>query len=76
MSIKTKAFIYNFIGFALIFIGLRLVLTIFILGFTAVLIAGILAIVCSPKFAVGPSDKGEQLYVKWVFLKGLRKVNF
>lgn len=76
MAIKTKAFIYNFIGFALIFIGLRFVLTIFNLGFTGVLIAGILAIICSPKFAVGSSDLGKQLYVKWIFLKGVRKVNF
>lgn len=77
MSLKTKAFIYNFIGFALLFLGVRyLLLSYTSLGFLAVVIAGVIAIVASPKFAMGPVDGKEQLFVKWIFFKGVKKVNF
>lgn len=76
MRPKHRALLYNFIGFAFLFIGSRLLLGhffsmgTFILAFLAAVIATILA----PKFAVVKTPKGEKLMMKWIFIKGIREM--
>lgn len=76
MSLKTKALFYNFLGFAILFIIIRSVMW-FLLsidGIFLAIIAAILASVLSPKFAVTKTKEGEKLFMKWLFIKGIKKV--
>ena len=76
MTLKTKALFYNFLGFAILFIIIRSVMW-FLLsidGIFLAIIAAILASVLSPKFAVTKTKEGEKLFMKWLFIKGIKKV--
>ncbi|MCX2681529.1 hypothetical protein OOZ15_16365 [Galbibacter sp. EGI 63066] len=76
MSLKTKAFIYNMIGFIAIFLIVRFsLLYLFSLNhLILVLIAAFSASILSPKFAVVTENGVEKIKMKWIFLKGFRDV--
>ncbi len=76
MKRKYKAVILNFIGFAILFVAIRL-----LMGFLFSLHHLVLAVVAAlgasllaPKFAVVKSSGKEKLLMKWVFIKGFREV--
>ena len=76
MRPKHKAFVFNFIGFAVLFIIGRLVFGHF-LSINRVflaLLAAMLATVFAPKFVVIKTDEGEKLMMKWIFVKGKREI--
>jgi len=76
MSPKIKALVYNFFGFAPIyFLGYFLIgqftsLT----GFTVPAIAAFASIILAPKFQVVKTQNGDKLFMKWLFLKGVREI--
>ncbi|HNP33218.1 MAG TPA: hypothetical protein PKN96_07985 [Flavobacterium sp.] len=78
MSKKTKALLYNFIGFALFFLPSYyliqryggLTLTGYFIPITAFVISTILA----PKFQAAQTRDGEKLFMKWMFLKGVKEI--
>ena len=76
MSLKYKALLFNFIGFALIFILIRTGLTYFIPipKIYFVIIAAVVASVIAPKFAVARVNGKEKLMMKWVFKKGVKEL--
>ncbi len=74
MSKKTKSFIYNLIGFGTLFF-----LFIYLFGkviplesFWVKLIAFVVATVLSPKFQAVRTKDGERLFMKWIFIKGIK----
>ncbi|WP_340067017.1 hypothetical protein [Ascidiimonas aurantiaca] len=77
MKLKYKSLLYNFLGFALLFLAIRFglgALAFFpdnrvLLAITAAVIANILA----PKFGVVTTENGEKLFMKWLFLKGVKE---
>ncbi|WP_150451926.1 hypothetical protein [Arenibacter lacus] len=76
MKPKNKALVYNFLGFAILFIAIRFLVgmlldlkTIFL-----AIIAGVVTIVLAPKFAVVKTPKGKKLMMSWIFLKGVREL--
>ncbi len=77
MTKKTKALLYNLICFAVLFFLVRYLivhythLTGFWIPFTAFIVGTILA----PKFQAVTTKDGEKLYMKWIFLKGIREIN-
>ena len=77
MKPKTKAFLFNFLSFGVIFVILRFGIN-FLLPetnyFLALMLSGILAIFFSPQFAAIPTEEGEKLFVKWFFWKGVKKI--
>ncbi len=76
MSLKTKALFYNFIGFAVLFIVIRSVMW-FVLssdGILLAIVAAILASILSPKFATTKTKEGDKLFMKWLFMKGVKKL--
>lgn len=75
MKPKFKVLIYNFLGFALLFVIGRLLLGMFLTLDTFVLsvIAAIVASLMAPKFAVVKSANGEKIMMKWIMLKGFRE---
>ncbi|MDO4782228.1 MAG: hypothetical protein Q4A09_03300 [Capnocytophaga felis] len=77
MRPKTKAFLFNFVCFGVIFIAIRLGINYFLPELKhlfASLISGLATIIVSPRFVAVPTDRGEKLFVKWIFLKGVRKI--
>lgn len=76
MSLKNKTLLYNFLSFATIFIVLRF----FVMGYFVdthllkSLLSAILTMILAPKFAVLKNKEGEQIIMKWVFLKGFKKL--
>ena len=76
MRPKHKALMFNFIGFAILFIITRIILGHFfsfhriILAITAFVIANLLA----PKFVVVTDDGNEKIIMKWLFIKDFREL--
>ncbi len=78
MRPKSKAFLFNFLCFGLIFVLLRVVIFhVFFPEFATIFaasISGVVAIFLSPRFAALPTDQGEKLFVKWIFFRGIKKI--
>jgi len=78
MKKKTKIFIAQFICFALFFLIARIVFSYFFGEATiwGSLAGGFLAIVASPQFKIFNTDKGEKVYMRWIFMKGVKELNW
>ncbi len=76
MSIKNKALLYNFLGYAVLFIIIRFfIIEFFALNhFVKLIIAAILATLLAPKFAVIKTKEGARLVMKWIFIKGFKEL--
>ncbi|SHF94180.1 hypothetical protein SAMN03080594_109192 [Arenibacter palladensis] len=76
MKPKYKALIYNFLGFAVLFVAGRLLLGMLLSLNTLVLafIAAVAASLLAPKFSVVKTKSGEKLMMKWIFIKGFREL--
>ncbi|MGX7668532.1 hypothetical protein [Flavobacterium pedocola] len=76
MSKKTKAFLYNFLGFAPLFILVRIVAgyTTNLTGFWLPLTAAVAASILAPKFQAINTNEGEKIFMKWLFMKGVKEV--
>lgn len=76
MTLKTKGLLYNFIGFALLFIIVRIVAEMFtnLTGFWLPLTAFVVATLLAPKFQAVQTSQGEKLFMKWLFFKGVKEV--
>ncbi|UOK41940.1 MULTISPECIES: hypothetical protein [Flavobacterium] len=76
MTLKTKSIVYNFLGFALLFIIVRFVAATFtnLTGFWLPLTAAVAASILAPKFQVIKTHEGEKMYVKWLFIKGVKEL--
>jgi len=76
MTKKTLALIYNLVCFAVLFIALRY----FVLNYTNLegiwkpLTAAIVASLVAPKFQAVKTRDGEKLFVKALFIKGVKEV--
>jgi len=76
MSKKTKAFLYNLAGFIVFFVptwflGTKLLNT---AGFLPKMIAFIVSIFLSPKFQFLKTAEGDKIFMKWLFVKGIKEV--
>ncbi len=71
MNIRTKSMLFNFIGFAILFVFFRYVISFFFaLGYLPLIVgAALLGSFFTPKFIV----KKNELYVKYPFIKELKK---
>lgn len=76
MSKKVKAFIFNLIGFAILFIGLRYFLLDYtnLTGFWKPVTAFVVATLLAPKFQAINTKDGEKLFVGAMFMKGVREI--
>jgi len=75
MSKKTKAFLYNFIGFAVIFFSVRYLVAAYtnLEGLFIPLTAFVVGTLLAPKFQTVQTNEGEKLFMKWLFSKGVRE---
>lgn len=76
MTLKTKSIVYNFLGFALLFIIIRFVAATFtnLTGVFLPLTAFVVATLLAPKFQAIQTNEGEKLFMKWLFIKGVKEI--
>ena len=78
MSVKVRAFLFNFLCFGALFILIRLGILYFFPSLPYLItfvITGSLAIILSPRFAAYNNDGGKEvLLMRWIFLKGIRQL--
>jgi len=76
MKPKYKVLVYNFLGFAILFMVFRFGLSLFFQldSFYMSLIAAISASFLAPKFAVVKKEVMERIVMKWIFLKGFKEL--
>jgi hypothetical protein len=76
MSKKTKAFLFQFGSFAILFIIIRYLLAHYsaLTGFWLPLTAAIVATLIAPQFQAIRTKDGEKLFMKWVFMKGTKEL--
>ena len=78
MSVKVRAFLFNFLCFGALFILIRLGILYFFASFPYLItfvITGSLAIILSPRFAAYNNDEGKEvLLMRWIFLKDIRQL--
>ena len=76
MSKKTKAFLFNLIGFSFFYIiSYFTVMTFGLLqGLWIAATSFLISTVLAPKFQTVITNEGEKLFMKWIFVKGLREI--
>lgn len=76
MNKQNKAFVYNLLGFILFYVisyalfynftGLR--------GFMLPLASAVVTTILAPKFQYARQAGGDKIYMKWLFIKGIKEV--
>lgn len=76
MSLKTKAFIYQLLSFAVLFILIRFLVDAYsnLEGFWIPLTAFVVGTILSPQFQAVKTNEGEKLFMKWIFMKGIKEI--
>lgn len=76
MDKKTKAMVYNLIGFAVLFLAIRYWVLNYtnLTGFWKPLTAAVIASLLAPKFQAVTTRDGEKLFVKALFIKGIKEI--
>ena len=76
MSKKVKAFLYNLICFAILFILFRFLIDKYtnLTGLFVPLTALVIGTLTSPKFQAVRTKDGEKIFMRWLVLKGVREV--
>lgn len=76
MTLKTKAFIYQLMSFAVLFIIFRFLIDAYtnLQGFWIPLTAFVIGTILSPQFQAIKTNDGEKLFMKWIFMKGIKQI--
>ena len=76
MSKKVKAFLFNFLGFVVIYMPTLYLVNIFsrLNGIWIPLTAFMVALLLAPKFQAIKTYDGEKIYMKWLFIKGVKEI--
>jgi hypothetical protein len=76
MTLKTKAFIYQLLSFAVLFIIFRFLVDAYtnLQGFWIPLTAFVIGTILSPQFQAIKTNDGEKLFMKWIFMKGIKQI--
>lgn len=75
MTHKTKALVYNLLGFAVAFIVSRMLLQAYsgLSGFWLPVTAFVVSTILAPKFQSVKTRDGEKIFMKWIFVKGVKQ---
>ncbi len=76
MKPQTKAILYQFLCFAVLFFIFRFLVEKYtgLYGYWKPVTAAMVATLLSPYFQAVRTKDGEKLFMKWIFLKGLREI--
>lgn len=75
-KLQVRAFLYQLGCFAILFIGGRYIVAVYtgLTGLWIPMTAFIIATLISPKFQAVKTKDGEKLFMKWIFLKGIKEI--
>ncbi len=76
MSKKIKAFVFQLLSFLVFFLGFTFLFKHFFQfnDFVIKLMAFVVGTVLAPKFQAVTTKEGEKLYMKWLFIKGVKEI--
>jgi hypothetical protein len=76
MSKKVKAFLFNLACFAILFILFKSVIEHYtgLTGYWIPITAFVVGTLIAPKFQAVQTKDGEKLFMKWIFIKGIREI--
>jgi len=72
-----KAFLFNLICFAILFVVFRFLIEKYtnLTGWWIPLTAFVVGTLLAPKFQVVKTRDGERMFMKWIFLKGVKEIH-
>ncbi len=75
-KLQVKAFVLQLICFAILFVGMRFLVEkyTYLTGFWVPLTAFMVGTILAPKFQVVKTNDGEKLFMKWLFVKGIKHI--
>lgn len=75
-KLQLKAFVLQLICFIVLFILIRVLVIRYtsLTGFFISLTAFVVGTILSPKFLAVKTKDGEKMFMKWIFLKGMREI--
>jgi hypothetical protein len=75
-KLQIRAFIYQLGCFAILFISARYIVAQYtnLIGFWIPLTAFIIGTLIAPKFQAVKTKDGEKLFMKWIFMKGIKEI--
>ncbi|MFV8335805.1 hypothetical protein [Flavobacterium sp. RSP29] len=75
-KLQIRAFLYQLGCFAILFISARYVVAHFtnLTSFWIPLTAFVIGTLLSPKFHAIKTKDGEKLFMKWIFMKGIKEI--
>jgi len=75
-KLQLRAFVFQLLTFIVLFVPLRLLAQKYtnLTGFFNPLTAFVVSTILAPKFQAVKTKDGEKLFMKWMFLKGIREI--
>lgn len=75
-KLQVRAFIFNLLSFIVLFVGFRYLIEKYsnLSGFWIPLTAFVIGTILAPKFQAVKTNDGEKLFMKWMFLKGIKEI--
>ncbi len=76
MNKKTKALLFNFLGFTLIYVPTYLLVMNFtnLRGLWIAATSFMVSLILAPKFQAVKTQEGEKLFMKWIFFKDVKEI--
>lgn len=74
--LQVKAFVFQLLGFAVLFIISRILFEKYsnLTGFWVPITSFVVSTILAPKFQAVKTNDGEKLFMKWLFLKGIKEI--
>lgn len=75
-KLQIKSFVLQLICFVILFTGFRYLVAHYtnLTGYWVPLTAFVVGTLLSPKFQAVKTKDGEKLFMKWLFIKGIREI--
>ncbi|KFF09733.1 hypothetical protein [Flavobacterium hydatis] len=75
-KLQVRAFLYQLGCFAILFILARFLVAEYsgLTGFWIPMTAFVIGTLLSPKFQAAKTKDGEKLFMKWIFMKGIKEI--
>jgi hypothetical protein len=75
-KLQVKAFVFQLLCFAFLFILSRILLEKYsnLTGFWLPITSFVVSTLLAPKFQAVKTNEGEKLFMKWLFIKGIKEI--
>jgi len=75
-KLQLRSFLYQLLCFGILFIGFRFLIGKYtnLYGFWIPLTAFVVGTILAPQFQAVKTKDGEKLFMKWIFMKGVKQI--